>query len=73
MSLSKEVEKLKFDKRLLDWHVSRGKLSKEDKKKYLDSLPDLASNVEAFSLGNLDHDALGSAVRSSNDGSNTVG
>ena len=51
MSLSKELEKVKYDKRLLDWHVSRGKLSKEEVKKYLDSLPDLASNVEAFELG----------------------
>jgi hypothetical protein len=59
MSLSKELEKLKYDKRLLEWHVSRGKLSKEEMKKYLDSLPDLASNVEAFSLGNTDHDSLG--------------
>ena len=48
MSLSKEIEKLKHDKRLTDWHVSRGKTSKEELKKYLDSLPDLASNVEAF-------------------------
>ena len=51
MSLSKELEKLKYDKRLLEWHVSRGKLSKDDAKKYLDALPDLASNVEYFGLG----------------------
>lgn len=56
MSLSKEIEKLKYDKRLLEWHVSRGKLSKEDKQKYLESLPDLASNVESFALGNEDRD-----------------
>lgn len=51
MSLSKEVEKLKQDKRLTDWYVGHGKISKEELKKYLDSLPDLASNVEKFSLG----------------------
>ena len=51
MSLSKELDKLKFDKRLTEWHVSRGKVSKEEMKKYLDSLPDLASNVESFNLG----------------------
>lgn len=56
MSLSKELEKLKYDKRLLDWHVSRGKISKEDLKKYLDSLPDLQTNVEPFGLG---HDSGG--------------
>lgn len=51
MGLSKELEKLKFDKRLTEWQVSRGHIAKEDLKKYLDSLPDLASNVEIFSLG----------------------
>jgi hypothetical protein len=55
MSLSKELEKLKFDKRLIEWHVSRGKLSKEDAKKHLDGLPDLASNVEQVNLGHATH------------------
>ena len=50
MGLSEEIEKLKYDKRLLEWHVSRGKLSKEDMDKHLTSLPDLASNVENFGL-----------------------
>lgn len=54
MSLSKEVEKLKYDKRLLEWSVSRGVLSKEDMKKHLDELPDLASNVEILDLGDSD-------------------
>lgn len=51
MALSKEVEKLKYDKRLIDWNVSRGKFPKEELKKYLASLPDLASNVDHFGLG----------------------
>ncbi len=51
MSLSKEVEKLKYDKRLIDWNVSRGKFAKEELQKYLASLPDLASNVDHFGLG----------------------
>jgi hypothetical protein len=46
MSLSKEIEKLKHDKRLTDWYVSRGRMTKEELKSHLDSLPDLASNVE---------------------------
>ncbi|MES2854343.1 MAG: hypothetical protein V4692_00690 [Bdellovibrionota bacterium] len=50
-NLSKELDKLKYDKRLLEWHVSRGKLSKEDAKAHLDSLPDLSSNVEQVNLG----------------------
>lgn len=63
MSLSKEIEKLKYDKRLTDWHVSRGKMSKEELKKYLESLPDLATNVETFALGkddSSDNDSFGS-------------
>ncbi len=52
MSLHKEIEKLKWDKRLTEWYVSRGKLKKEDLEAYLKSLPDSATNVEQFSLGN---------------------
>lgn len=51
MSLSQELDKLRYDKRLTEWHVSRGRMSKEELKKYLESLPDLAHNVEAFTLG----------------------
>ena len=51
MSLSKELEKLKYDKRLTDWHVSRGKFQKDELKKYLEALPDLAHNVDHFGLG----------------------
>ena len=51
MSLSKEIEKLKYDKRLLEWNVSRGRLSKEERDQYLASLPDLASNVETLGGG----------------------
>lgn len=50
MSLSKELEKLKWDKRLTDWFVSRNKMQKDELKKYLDALPDLASNVDSFGL-----------------------
>ena len=63
MSLSKELEKLKYDKRLTEWHISRGKFPKEEWKKHLDSLPDLASNVESFNLGE-DNGALNGAHRS---------
>jgi hypothetical protein len=50
MSLGRELEKLKYDKRLTDWYVNNGKLSKEDFKKHLESLPDLASNIDHFGL-----------------------
>lgn len=54
MSLSTELERAKYDKRLLEWHVSRGQISKDEFNKYLSSLPDLAHNVEPFSLGHDD-------------------
>ncbi|MEK7355362.1 MAG: hypothetical protein AAB250_02870 [Bdellovibrionota bacterium] len=54
MSLSKELEKLKSDKRLTDWHLSRGRVTKEEVKKMLDALPDLSSNVEKVNLGHAD-------------------
>lgn len=50
MSLSKEIEKLKYDKRLADWHISRGKMTEDEYQKYLQSLPDSGDNVETFSL-----------------------
>lgn len=66
MSLSKELEKLKYDKRLIDWHVSRGKFPKNELKKYLDSLPDLASNVDHFGLGDESNGYSGSHDREPN-------
>ncbi len=50
MSLYKEIEKLKYDKRLTDWHLSRNKVTKEEWQKYLSSLPDSAENVDTFRL-----------------------
>lgn len=50
MALGKEIEKLKFDKRLLDANVARGTVSKEQRQKHLAELPDLASNVENLGL-----------------------
>ena len=51
MSLGKEIEKMKTDKRLTEWHVNHNKLTKADVKKHLDALPDLATNVDSFGLG----------------------
>lgn len=49
--LSQEIGKLKFDKRLMEWHVNRGLLSKADMQAHLAALTDLASNVEPVNLG----------------------
>lgn len=50
MGLGKELEKLKYDKRLLESNVNRGLVSKAEQQKYLADLPDLASNVESLGL-----------------------
>jgi hypothetical protein len=63
MALGKEIEKLKYDKRLLDANVARGTVSKNEKEKHLNELPDLASNVENLGLVR-----GGGASSSSNDG-----
>jgi hypothetical protein len=51
-SLATEIERLKFDKRLTDWSLSRKKFTPDDLKKHLDALPDLADNVIRVELEN---------------------
>ena len=51
-SLATEIERLKFDKRLTDWSLSRKKFTKEELQKQLDALPDLADNVIRVELEN---------------------
>ncbi len=51
-SLATEIERLKFDKRLTDWSLSRKKFTKEELQKHLDALPDLADNVICVELEN---------------------
>lgn len=50
MSLAQANKNLKFDSRMIERNVSVGEMSKEDLKKHLDSLPDLAHNVETFTI-----------------------
>ena len=50
MSLAKANKNLKFDNRMTERNVSVGEMSKEELKKHLDSLPDLAHNVEKFTV-----------------------
>ncbi len=45
MGLKKELDKLKFDSRLTAYHLTRGKLKKEELAAHLASLPDSADNV----------------------------
>ena len=57
-NLQKILNDIKFDKRLVDWYMRRGQLTKEDLKKHLETLPDLSSEVSRFEL---DEDSNGSA------------
>jgi adenine specific DNA methylase Mod len=49
--MSEQNKKLKFDKRLLEWNMNHGQLSKEELKKHLDELPDLANKVDVLRMG----------------------
>lgn len=51
-SLAGEIDRLKFDKRLIDLNVGRKRITKEELKKHLDSLPDLSDNVVHVDLEN---------------------
>lgn len=51
-SLAAEIDRLKYDKRLIDLNVSRKRLTKDELKRHLDALPDLAENVIRVELEN---------------------
>lgn len=40
----------KFDKRLLEWNLNNGQLTKEELKKHLDELPDLSNRIEIMPM-----------------------
>lgn len=42
---------IKFDKRLIEWNLNNGQLTKEEYKKYIEQLPDLADKIDLLSLG----------------------
>lgn len=50
MSLAQANKNLKYDSRMIERNVTTGEMSKEELKKHLDSLPDLAHNVETFTI-----------------------
>ncbi len=50
MSLKKEIENLKFDKRMIDWNISRNLLTQDELKKYLGELPDSSHNLASLEL-----------------------
>lgn len=46
MSLDKAMKNLKFDKRMTEWYINNGQLSKEELEAYLKTLPDMAHNID---------------------------
>ncbi len=50
MSLADANKNLKWDVRLTERNLNVGDLKNEELKKHLETLPDLASNVETFTM-----------------------
>ncbi len=50
MSLKKDVENLKFDKRMTDWNISRNQLTQAELDKHLADLPDSSHNLASLEL-----------------------
>jgi hypothetical protein len=46
MSLDKAMKKLKYDNRLIEWYMNNGQLTKAELDAHLQSLPDMAHNIE---------------------------
>ena len=51
MGLNEALAKLKFDKRLLDYHLKNNILKKEEVEGHLSKLEDTAQNSETLNLG----------------------
>ncbi|MFZ4405571.1 MAG: hypothetical protein ACOYOK_15865 [Pseudobdellovibrionaceae bacterium] len=50
MSLDKAMKNMRYDKRLTQWHLNNGQMTKEDLKAHLESLPDLSHNADFVSI-----------------------
>lgn len=50
VDLGKCLDNLKFDHRMVDWNVRQGTLSKDEWKKHVSSLPDLANQSEKLNF-----------------------
>lgn len=58
MSLDKAMKNLKFDKRLTEWYINNGQLTREELEAHLKSLPDMGHNVEISSSDDETHDQI---------------
>ena len=46
MSLDKAMKNLKFHKRLTEWYINNGQLTREELEAHLKTLPDMGHNVD---------------------------
>ena len=51
------MKNLKYDRRMTEWNINNGQMTREEFQKHLDSLPDLSHNVSLVNLVDLDSDA----------------
>ena len=49
-SSDNSLKNLKYDKRMLEWMVNNGQITKADLKKHLDELPDLSSKIDMLRM-----------------------
>jgi hypothetical protein len=52
MELHEALQRVKFDKRLIDWHIKQGIITEEEVKKHLQSLNDVAAQSMQLDLEN---------------------
>lgn len=50
MSLDKAIKNLKYDKRMVEWNLNNGLLTKEELEKHTQQLPDLKEQVNLLDL-----------------------
>ena len=48
--LNSELDKLKYDTRMIDWNLSKGLLSREELKSHMDGLQDVQGESEPIDL-----------------------
>lgn len=50
MTLDKALKNMKYDTRLVEWHIKNNQLSKEELEKHLQQLPDCGGNIDLISF-----------------------
>ena len=54
MTLDKALKNMKFDTRLVDWHIKNNQLTKEELEQHLKQLPDSGQNIDLINLSKED-------------------